>query len=120
MSKSILIVDDSVSIRQLVSMSLKKAGFSVVEAENGKAAMQKLDGTKFSLIISDVNMPQMNGIEFLKAVKADSRYQFTPVLMLTTESQESKKQEGKAAGAKAWLVKPFKEDILLKAVSRLA
>lgn len=120
MSKSVLIVDDSSSIRQLVAMTLKRAGFTVTEADNGKTALQKLDGSKFNLIISDVNMPQMNGIEFLKAVKADSRYQFTPVLMLTTESQESKKQEGKNAGAKAWLVKPFKEDILLKAVNRLA
>jgi two-component system chemotaxis response regulator CheY len=74
MSKSVLIVDDSDSIRQLVGMVLKREGFNVAEADNGKSALKKLDGTKFNLIISDLNMPQMNGIEFLKAVKADSRY----------------------------------------------
>ncbi|MBP0048444.1 MULTISPECIES: response regulator [Marinobacterium] len=120
MSKTIMVVDDSASVRQVVSMALKGAGHSVVEAVDGKDALQKLDGRKIHLVISDVNMPNMDGITFIKALKNQSAYRFTPVLMLTTESEASKKAEGKAAGAKAWLVKPFKPDVLLSAVTKLA
>ncbi|MCP4433852.1 MAG: response regulator [Gammaproteobacteria bacterium] len=120
MSKTILVVDDSTSIRQLVSMSLKDAGFEVIEACDGKDALSKLAGQKVHLIVSDVNMPNMDGITLVKEVKAHPQYKFTPIMMLTTESQESKMQEGKDAGAKAWLTKPFQADQLLNAVSRLA
>ncbi|MGB0468287.1 MAG: response regulator [Pontibacterium sp.] len=120
MSKTILIVDDSASIRQVVSMSLKSAGYEVIEARDGKDALSKLNGQKIHLIVSDVNMPNLDGIGLVKQVKAHPQYKFTPIMMLTTESQESKKQEGRAAGAKAWLVKPFQPPTLLAAVSKLA
>jgi len=119
MSKTILVVDDSSSLRQVVSISLKGAGFNVIEACDGKDACSKLDGNKIHLIISDVNMPNMNGIEFLKQVKSNPNYKFTPVIMLTTESQDDMKKQGQAAGAKAWMVKPFKPDQMLNAVSKL-
>lgn len=120
MAKSILVVDDSASVRQVVGMALRGAGHEVVEAIDGQDALTKLDGRKFHLVVSDVNMPNMDGISFVKAMKQRADYRFTPVLMLTTESEESKKAEGKAAGAKAWLVKPFKPDVLLAAVTKLA
>ncbi|OAN92770.1 two-component system response regulator [Marinobacter sp. EhC06] len=120
MSKNILVVDDSASIRQVVSMALKDAGHQVVTAEHGADALGKLDGQRFHLIVSDVNMPVMDGITFVKEVKKRADHKFTPILMLTTESEEGKKMEGKAAGAKAWLVKPFKPELLLAAVSKLA
>ncbi len=120
MSKTILVVDDSSSIRQLVSMSLRDAGFEVIEACDGKDALSKLAGQKVHLIVSDVNMPNMDGITLAKEVKAHPQYKFTPIMMLTTEAQESKMKEGKDAGAKAWLTKPFQTDQLLTAVSRLA
>lgn len=120
MAKNILIIDDSASVRQVVSMALRGAGHQVVEAVDGQDGVDKLNGQKFHLIICDVNMPRMDGISFLKAAKQKPAYKFTPVLMLTTESGENMKQQGKAAGAKAWLVKPFKPDVLLNAVTKLA
>ncbi|PYE35176.1 two-component system chemotaxis response regulator CheY [Idiomarina fontislapidosi] len=120
MSKSILVVDDSPSVRQVVGLSLKNAGYQVVEAEDGMKALEALDGRRFHLIISDVNMPIMDGLSFVKQLKQKDAYRFTPVLMLTTESGDDMKQAGKAAGVKAWLVKPFKPDVLLSAVSKLA
>lgn len=119
MSKTILIVDDSASLRQVVRIALTNAGYAVIEAEDGKDALGKLDGTKIHLIISDVNMPIMDGIEFLKNVKARANYKFTPVIMLTTEGGEAKKLQGQQAGARAWVVKPFKPEQLLNAVSKL-
>lgn len=119
MSKTILIVDDSASLRQVVSIALKGAGYDVVEAVDGKDAVGKLDGRKIHLIISDVNMPNMDGITLVKQIKQMAAYKFTPIIMLTTESEESKKQEGQAAGAKAWVVKPFKPDQMLAAVGKL-
>lgn len=119
MGKTVMVVDDSASVRQVVGIALKGAGYDVVEAVDGKDGLTKLDGRKLHLIISDVNMPNMDGISFLKAVKANASYKFTPVIMLTTENQESKMQEGKAAGAKAWIVKPFQPPQLLDAVSKL-
>lgn len=119
MAKTILIVDDSASLRQVVSIALKGAGYDVIEGSDGKDALTKLDGQKIHLIISDVNMPNMNGIEFVKAAKQLPAYKFTPVIMLTTESGESMKQEGQAAGAKAWVVKPFQPAQMLAAVSKL-
>lgn len=119
MSKTILIVDDSASIRQVVGITLKGAGYSVIEAVDGKDALTKLDGQKINLVISDVNMPNMDGISFLKELKQKASYKFTPVIMLTTEGAEAKKREGQAAGAKAWVVKPFKPEQMLQAVSML-
>ncbi len=119
MSKSILIVDDSFSLRQTLAIALRGAGYEVIEAVDGKDALGKLDGRKFNLIISDVNMPNMDGISFVKAAKLLPDYRFTPIIMLTTEGDERKKQEGKAAGVRAWVVKPFQPPALLDAVARL-
>jgi two-component system chemotaxis response regulator CheY len=119
MAKTIMVVDDSASLRQVVGIALKGAGYDVVEGCDGRDALTKLDGRKVNLIISDVNMPNMDGITFVKAVKQLANYKFTPIIMLTTESQEGKKQEGQAAGAKAWVVKPFKPEQMLNAVSKL-
>jgi two-component system chemotaxis response regulator CheY len=119
MVKTILIIDDSASLRQVVKLTLTSAGYEVIEACDGMDALQKLDGTKIHLIICDVNMPNMDGITFVKRVKTLPNYKFTPIIMLTTESQESKKQEGQAAGARAWVVKPFKPETMLNAVSKL-
>lgn len=119
MAKTILIVDDSSSLRSVVGMALQAAGYDVIEAEDGKHALTKLNGQKIHLIISDVNMPNMNGIEFLKASKLIPAYRFTPVIMLTTESAEEKKMQGQSGGAKAWMVKPFQPPQLLNAVAKL-
>jgi two-component system chemotaxis response regulator CheY len=119
MSKTIMIVDDSASLRSVVSIALKSAGYAVIEGCDGRDALRKLDGQKVNLIISDVNMPNMDGIEFVTTLKQNTSYRFTPVLMLTTESDDSVKARGRAAGAKAWMVKPFQPDTLVAAVQKL-
>ena len=119
MSKTILIVDDSSSLRQVVNLALARAGYEVIEAVDGMDGLAKLDGRKINLIVSDVNMPRMDGIAFVTQVKQNPRYKFTPVIMLTTEGQDAKKEQGRAAGAKAWIVKPFSPPVLLDAVSKL-
>ncbi|MCU8094124.1 response regulator [Shewanella sp. SM20] len=119
MSKTILVVDDSASIRQVVSMTLKGAGYTIIEANDGKDALNKLVGNKVHLIISDVNMPNMDGLSLLKELKGRPDTKFTPVIMLTTESEASKKEQGRAAGAKAWVVKPFVPQQMLAAVKKL-
>ncbi|GFM79508.1 response regulator [Pseudomonas cichorii] len=119
MAKTVMIVDDSSSMRQLVRMSLSSAGHQVIEAVDGRDALNKLTGQKVNLIISDVNMPNLDGIGLVKEVKARPEYRFTPIIMLTTESEQSKKAEGQAAGAKAWIVKPFQPQQLLAAVEKL-
>lgn len=119
MAKLILIVDDSASIRQVVSIALKSAGYDVIEACDGRDALSKLTGQRVHLMISDVNMPNMDGITFVKEVKNRAEYRFTPVIMLTTESAEEKKLQGQAAGAKAWMVKPFQPQQMLAAVGKL-
>ncbi|SDH34320.1 two-component system, chemotaxis family, response regulator CheY [Pseudomonas flavescens] len=119
MSKTILIVDDSSSMRQLVRMTLSGAGHQVIEAVDGRDALTKLNGQKINLVISDVNMPNLDGIGLVKAIKAKNEYRFTPIVMLTTESEQGKKAEGQAAGAKAWIVKPFQPAQLLAAVDKL-
>lgn len=119
MGKTILVVDDSASMRQVVGMALKSGGYDVVEACDGKDALAKLDGRKLHLIISDVNMPNMDGITFVKAAKLLPAYKFTPVIMLTTEAGEAKKKEGQAAGVRAWVVKPFQPAQMLAAVAKL-
>lgn len=119
MAKTIMIVDDSASLRQVVSISLRGAGYEVIEGCDGVDALAKLTGQKVHLIISDVNMPKMDGISLVKAVKELPAYRFTPIVMLTTESQEAKKSEGQAAGAKAWMLKPFNPQQLLTVVQKL-
>ncbi len=119
MAKTIMIVDDSASMRRVVGIALKGAGYDVLEGVDGRDALSKLTGQKVHLIISDVNMPVMDGITFLKNVKQMPAYKFTPVIMLTTESEESKKREGQSAGARAWVVKPFQPERLVDAVQRL-
>ena len=119
MAKTILIVDDSTSFRNVVGLALKDAGYEIIQACDGKDALSKLDGKKINLIISDVNMPFMDGLSFVKAAKQLTAYKFTPVIMLTTESSDAKKAEGKAAGVRAWVVKPFQPPLLLDAVAKL-
>ena len=119
MAKTIMVVDDSASLRQVVSIALTGAGYEVVQACDGKDALAKLDGRKLHLIISDVNMPNMDGISFVKAAKQLPAYKFTPVIMLTTEAGDAMKQQGQAAGAKAWVVKPFQPAQMLAAVAKL-
>src|SRR5512142_189874 len=119
MAKTIMVVDDSASLRQVVGIALKGAGYDVLEACDGKDALGKLKGQKIHLIICDVNMPNMDGITFVSEAKKLPEYKFTPVIMLTTEASEDKKQAGQAAGAKAWVVKPFQPAQMLVAVAKL-
>jgi two-component system, chemotaxis family, chemotaxis protein CheY len=119
MAKTILIVDDSASMRQVVGIALKDAGYDLIEAGDGNEALKKLDGTKIHLIISDINMPNMDGISFVREVKQNPKYKFTPIIMLTTEVNQAKKDAAKEAGAKAWVTKPFQPKNLLDAVSKL-
>jgi two-component system chemotaxis response regulator CheY len=123
MEKYILIVDDSTTLRASVQFALTSAGYKVAEAKDGKdglAILQNIrsQGDQISMIISDINMPNMDGITFIKEVKK-TPFKFTPILVLTTESQESKKMEGKEAGATGWLVKPFKSAQLLQVIKKL-
>lgn len=118
MSNTIMTVDDSASVRQMVSLTLKDAGYSVIEACDGKDALAKLSG-QIDLIITDLNMPNMDGIELIRAVRATAGYKFVPIVMLTTESQAGKKEEGKSAGATGWIVKPFKPEQLVAVAKKL-
>ena len=120
MSKTILIVDDSSSLRQVLRTTLSGAGHTVLEAADGKLALALLDGRSIHMTICDLNMPNMNGIEFIRAAKALPSYKYMPVLMLTTDSDESKKAQGREAGAKAWMLKPFSSAQLLSAVTKLS
>ncbi|MBF4322475.1 MULTISPECIES: response regulator [Vibrio] len=115
----ILAVDDSVSIRQMLSHTLKDAGYDVETAIDGSDALRKAQQTKFDVVISDVNMPVMGGFELVKAIRGNAQYKFIPILMLTTETSMEKKQEGKLAGATGWLVKPFNPETLLKTLKRV-
>lgn len=120
MPKTALVVDDSFSVRQLVAFTLKEAGFDVLEGSNGEEALAQLDSvSKVDLIITDLNMPVMDGITFIRNVRSRAASKFTPVLMLTTESQATKKQEAKAAGATGWIVKPFQPAKLLEVVQKV-
>ncbi len=119
MSKVIMTVDDSNSIRQMVGFTLKRAGFEVVEAIDGQDAINQLKGSPVDMMITDLNMPNMDGIELIKSVRTMQKYKFIPIVMLTTESQDEKKQEGKAAGATGWIVKPFKPDQLVSIINKV-
>ena len=119
MAKKILSVDDSASVRQMVTFALETAGYETVQAEDGKAALELLKKTPVDMIVTDLNMPNLNGIELIKQVRALPAFKFVPIVLLTTESEDSKKAEGKAAGATGWIVKPFKQDQLLAVVKKL-
>ncbi len=119
MSKTALVVDDSTSIRQMVSFTLQSAGFTVTEGVNGQDAITKSAGKNFNLVVTDLNMPIMDGLTLIRQLRTKPEFKFTPILMLTTESQDSKKQEGKAAGATGWIVKPFNPDQLLQVVAKV-
>ncbi|THB66013.1 MAG: response regulator [Gammaproteobacteria bacterium] len=116
---NVLIVDDSASMRQMVTFTLKSAGHGVEEAVDGVDALKKAKMGNFDLIVSDVNMPNMDGITFVKEMRGLEAYKFTPILLLTTESAADKKQEGKAAGATGWIVKPFSPDQLLSTAKKV-
>ena len=119
MPRTALIVDDSASIREMVAYTLRQAGFEVLEGVHGADALVKLDGRKADLIITDLNMPVMDGITFIRNVRGRAATKYTPVLMLTTESQAEKKQQGKAAGATGWIVKPFHPGKLLEVIAKV-
>lgn len=119
MEKTIMTVDDSASVRQMVSFTLKNAGFEVIEAADGVDALEKLVGSRVSMILTDLNMPKMDGIDFIRQVRQGASCKFVPIVMLTTESLVDKKKEGKEAGATGWIVKPFKPQQLLAVVNRL-
>ncbi len=119
MNKTILTVDDSTSVRQMVSFTLREAGYDVIEACDGKDALNKINSKSVNLIITDLNMPNMDGIELIKKVRGMPALKFVPIVMLTTESQTEKKMEGKQAGATGWIVKPFKQDQLLAVVKKV-
>ena len=116
---TILAVDDSASMRQMVTLTLKDAGYDVVEASNGQEALQAAKIGKFDLVLSDVNMPVMDGITLIKELRALGNVKFTPILMLTTEAGADKKAEGKQAGATGWIVKPFNPEKLLATVKKV-
>lgn len=120
MPKTVLIVDDSASMRQMVGFTLRKAGFEVVEGGNGQEALNQLgQAGKIDLIITDLNMPVMDGLTFIKQARTRPGLRFVPILMLTTEGHENRKSEGKAAGATGWIVKPFQPDQLLKVIDKV-
>ncbi len=119
MSKIIMTVDDSASVRQMVGFTLRGAGYQVLEAVDGKDALAKLNGAAAHMVVTDLNMPNMDGISLIRALRANPTYRFIPIIMLTTESQAQKKQEGKAAGATGWIVKPFNPEQLLAVVRKV-
>lgn len=119
MSKRILSVDDSMSIRQLVQFTLEKEGYEVVLATDGRDALEKLRGQRVDMVITDLNMPDVDGIELIKALRTDPEFKFTPIVMLTTESAMDKKDAGRSAGATGWIVKPFKPQQLVAVVKKL-
>lgn len=117
--KTIMTVDDSASVRQMVSFTLKQLGHHIVEAANGIDALKKMELRPIDMLITDINMPELDGISLVKKVRANPAYRFIPIIMLTTESQAEKKQEGKAAGATGWIVKPFRPDQLIAVVKKV-
>ena len=114
-----LVVDDSASMRQLVSFTLQQAGHEVIEGANGQEALDKLNGQNVGLVVTDLNMPVMDGISLIKAIRGRAETRFTPILVLTTDAQEARRREGQAAGASGWMVKPFHPRMFLQAVARI-
>ena len=119
MAKTVLTVDDSASIRQMVSFTLKSAGYEVVEAVDGMDGLEKAKGKSFNLVLTDQNMPRMDGLSLIKSLRGMPAYRSVPILMLTTESSDTMKSQGRAAGATGWLVKPFDPQKLLEVVRKV-
>jgi two-component system chemotaxis response regulator CheY len=120
MAKTVLVVDDSPTMRQMVAYTLTAAGFQVVEAEHGRDAVNKVTGgPKMDLVVTDLNMPEMDGLALIKELRNMPSFKFTPILMLTTESSDEKKKNGKAAGATVWIVKPFNPELMLKVIAKV-
>ena len=119
MSKKILIVDDSESIREVVSATLENVGYQVISAFDGVDALNYADGQPLDLVITDLNMPNKDGIELIRDIRKQDEYKFTPILLLTTESQAEKKKEAKLAGATGWIVKPFVQEKLLATIKKV-
>ncbi|HKL49494.1 MAG TPA: response regulator [Desulfuromonadales bacterium] len=119
MSKKIMTVDDSASVRQMVSFTLKSSGYDVLEAEDGQAALEMMQDQTVDMVVTDLNMPRLDGIELIRETRKLPCGKFIPIIMLTSESQAGKKQEGKEAGATGWIVKPFKPEQLLAVVQKV-
>ena len=119
MQKTILIADDSSSVRDLVSLTLEAAGYNVLSGIDGQDALKHLNGTEIHLVITDLHMPNMDGISLIKEIRGKEKYLFTPILLLTTESSSSRKQEAKEAGATGWIIKPFAQEKLLEVVQKV-
>lgn len=119
MTKTALVVDDSMTIRKLVARSLQSVGFQVFEAGNGREGIAALAKQTVSVIITDFNMPVMDGLEFVQAVRSDARHRFTPIVFLTTEADESRRDQARSAGATAWILKPFAPDKVLTVVNKV-
>ena len=119
MSKTIMVVDDSTSIRQMVSFTIKNAGYGVIEASDGQDALNKLCAGEIHMIITDLNMPNLDGIGLIRNVRTKTALKYVPIIMLTTESQDSRKQEGRTAGATGWIVKPFRPDQLTAVIKKV-
>jgi two-component system chemotaxis response regulator CheY len=119
MAKTIMVVDDSTSIRQMVTFTIKNSGYDVVEAVDGQDALAKMSEQPVNMVVTDLNMPNLDGIGLIKNIRLDPAHKYIPVVMLTTESQEEKKQEGRQAGATGWIVKPFKPDQLIAVIRKV-
>ena len=117
--KKIMTVDDSSSMRQMVGFTLTNAGYNVIEASNGKEALERMNGNSVDLLLVDLNMPVMDGIQLIREIRKNDAHRFVPIVMLTTESQEVKKREGKEAGATGWIIKPFKPEQLVTVVKKV-
>lgn len=115
----IMVIDDSATMRKIVALALQPSNYQVIEAENGQDALAKLSGQKIDIFIVDVNMPVMGGLDFVKQVRGKAEYAKTPVIMLTTESEDKMVTQGKEVGASAWVVKPFKNDEFLALIQKL-
>ena len=118
-TKTIMTVDDSASVRQMVTFTLRDAGYTVIEACDGKDALSKVENQPLNMVLTDLNMPNLDGIGLIRALRANPACKFIPIIMLTTESQTERKQEGKAAGATGWIVKPFKPEQLIAVVKKV-
>jgi two-component system chemotaxis response regulator CheY len=119
MGKKVLIVDDSSTMRQMLGLTLRKAGFEVIEGSNGQEGLQRLEGEQVGLVITDLNMPVMDGIALVQAIRQLPNYRFIPILLLTTEIGDDKKQAARAAGATGWMAKPFQPESLLRVIARV-
>lgn len=119
MTKTVLTVDDSASMRQTIAFTLREAGYQVVEAVDGKDALTKLAGTAVDLVVTDLNMPNLDGIGLIQEIRKQPKHKFVPIVMLTTESADDRKSAGKAAGATGWIVKPFRGEQLVAVAKKL-